>query len=997
MNRKLLKSLTQRCTLFSPEQLHDMYMEALEIAGKYQSGIISGRRTYDRVSRTLFDPDSYFSWNPENAGRIGRRPMFLPSRRSYTRITKEAPILLKLYDDPEQIVPRKAGDIKRALYADLVEPASTKRRLFPPSPPSNRNTPELSCYSVRGGYDAYKPTESNVKGKSDVGQTRNVEPNSTEAQGVSEQSGNSDYTVSNNAQLVRRESSRQTVILSPVGPSVEETLAPARPRPSTEATLTPTPSSSVTVSKRSARLISSEKGHAGSRIPVKARSSDSVPSEEELQNLSDSVKPRKFKLFFPTEDSSPGSSPSCKQSSQASLPVTPMKDLFSLKRSSDQKADSEPMKTISDKSPREKTELFVSPSYTLKSTPGSGDYWDPPKSKLDSVSKDEESEDSMSEGSTPLQAWIRRKNELNKKKIFGKRHPAWETELSPQDVDRLLIGNERTGSPLKLGGNKSSMSNNANRFKSEQKAEYSPVQRSRAPIERGGIIGGRNLYAALHDVVPRSPIVENIDGKLYIIFPENPIRGVFSFKVRFILRLSIADFDEWQVLTIPGFPIEKEGGFGTLKFTAQRTDRRVVKFDTSALTNPRFGTNEVLANYDIREPFSLPIKVTNTKREALLSGFRMRYEIRMVNIFEPRPENALAVEYTAACVLDLDESSLWADEHTFFILINDGPAGDFEWFMNKKNVLLDMSLHTSQSLGQTKLKITCLKNDLKTPFLLRWQAVYDATFAGPLIPKLYSVSSDCIGLDETTHLRALLEDNNLKSRRKETVFLAPYGYPQSNQEKQEYLENDSRLTEVTKLAESDIKSQNLFEETIDGVRKVKRYFGDRIMWVGIILAILYLWHAPQYQQEPKEQVNRTVYPNQKTNVAHYCEMGMNTDMPKPNHAVEEISLTQSSKYPEGEEGDQSYLREEEELGGQSCVRNARATAEELEIVAHDGKEANVDPSSFIASQDIPSTSNERKSDGPVHDLTGPSSCSHEKSNKSSFRDSLDILLGWKKP
>ncbi|KAG5294991.1 carbonic anhydrase [Histoplasma ohiense] len=246
---------------------------------------------------------------------------------------------------------------------------------------------------------------------------------------------------------------------------------------------------------------------------------------------------------------------------------------------------------------------------------------------------------------------------------------------------------------------------------------------------------GTNLDTASTIPVPELAIVEEVGKDFYILSPETSVPKVYIIEFDFKVRLRALQPGGWQLLKIPGLPVYKQGGKGTVKLTIPNSSARK-KLDCGNegfLSLERDGAG-FIADFDIAEPLVVSMRAVELLSSESRDKRILNHEIRVVLRCHQK-----IVEYTAICALSFYQKILCADEGSIAVIISDGPVGDFEWTMENGNrdFHVDQRVANASDLGTTKIRIFCKGNELDGCFRITWEVPYETQASQTWVPKLF--------------------------------------------------------------------------------------------------------------------------------------------------------------------------------------------------------------------------------------------------------------------
>ncbi|KAL2365831.1 hypothetical protein RJZ56_001287 [Blastomyces dermatitidis] len=251
---------------------------------------------------------------------------------------------------------------------------------------------------------------------------------------------------------------------------------------------------------------------------------------------------------------------------------------------------------------------------------------------------------------------------------------------------------------------------------------------------------GQHLHMESVIPAPELAIVEELGRDFYILSPETSVPTAYTIGFDLKVKLGPLQPGGWQLLKIPGLPIEKQGGKGTVKLAILHGSVNK-KLDCGArgLLSVAPDGAGFIADFDIAEPFALSMRAVELLTSESRDNRILNHEVRMVLRCHPRARTRAVVEYTAVCALSLYQKILCADEGFIPVIISDGPGGDFEWTMEKGSRDFRVGKRTANAadIGTTRIRIFCKEDELDGCFRITWEVPYGASISQTWVPKLF--------------------------------------------------------------------------------------------------------------------------------------------------------------------------------------------------------------------------------------------------------------------
>ncbi|PGH07263.1 hypothetical protein AJ80_08023 [Polytolypa hystricis UAMH7299] len=652
----------------------------------------------------------------------------------------------------------------------------TKRRLFPPSPKSpgsenpscdalepeacgsSRESPpepfpdlpedceSLECEEFKSHGEPFPDVERNsVKKSSDSGS------NDQHGDSIDSSRQVKDRRSMDCIELAGREASRETVIRSPARAPTAEKFGEANTAMESGCIrgvpLSPSPHSSVTVAKRDTRRIVSEKG-SSSKIPVrKSKHAEESPTKQQT--------PSPAKTETKTKYSEDTSTYKMGKTDPAMSPNT--FSLGSSKALYSQFTQSKMFGTIG-RNFMNRTNIDLKSSIQKE-------HWTPRHKRRDSSQlssiESEAGESNLSEsvrskGSSHVAKWL-----------HTSRHDGAEID---EELMRTSADELQKNVSVDIDADRHHAYDHSGRtghkpmYSIRTETEKRPRMKEFASL-RPDAGDSRIAMRKKRSPIQRSPILEEVDGTLCLIFPEHPLRGHYAIVIDLHVHLRPSQSADRWYFKVPGLPVSPRRGVGTFELFIPEGAYKEVDFDVHGLWDPRLSSNSISANFDIGKAFELPVLLTTRVNPKITSELRMQ-----TRLYEHKDQTQKVLEYTASCMVELDRNEARRGACHFVILIHDGPNGDFIWEMEGKRTELDIS-GVFRSIGQTRIRVACPNDYLLEPFLVKWRVENGHSRGRIWMPRLSCVGADHFTMEQSSDVRSALRCLEFKAR--EVVATTP--------------------------------------------------------------------------------------------------------------------------------------------------------------------------------------------------------------------------------
>ncbi|OJD11055.1 hypothetical protein AJ78_08096 [Emergomyces pasteurianus Ep9510] len=239
---------------------------------------------------------------------------------------------------------------------------------------------------------------------------------------------------------------------------------------------------------------------------------------------------------------------------------------------------------------------------------------------------------------------------------------------------------------------------------------------------------------------PKLAIVEELNKDFYILSPETSVPTTYNIEFDFKVRLGPLQPGGWQLLKVPGLPVDRHGGNGTVKLDVLHSStKKKLDCGTGGLLGLERNGTGFIAHFDLAEPLTVSLRAVELLTSESRDNRILNHEISMVLKHHRKVVTRAVVEYTAVCTLSLYQKILCADEGSIAVIISDGPGGDFEWAMENGNrdFRVEPKAFSASAIGTTKIRIFCKENELDGCFRITWEVPYESKVSRTWLPKLF--------------------------------------------------------------------------------------------------------------------------------------------------------------------------------------------------------------------------------------------------------------------
>ncbi|KAK2787181.1 hypothetical protein FQN53_005603 [Emmonsiellopsis sp. PD_33] len=262
-------------------------------------------------------------------------------------------------------------------------------------------------------------------------------------------------------------------------------------------------------------------------------------------------------------------------------------------------------------------------------------------------------------------------------------------------------------------------------------------------------------------------------GYFHLLMPRLVTRAVCIISIYIEVTLTPLQEDGWQLLHIPGLPLNRNGKYGTFRLLADKCPwKKKVECSTDGLIGVRSVGGGYMGSFDAGKPLVLTVRATEVLTSDPIDKRVLDCEIRVAHKRHRILGFGSFVEYTAYIILSMYQQAVCQQDGAFVVVISDGPHGDFEFRMVglKEEYFVDAFPKSASHIGTTKIKVIWCTELESKKFRIRWRTPHGTATAMTWVPKLFFVKvgqpieyepsllrSRILGLRGTRHKEATVE------------------------------------------------------------------------------------------------------------------------------------------------------------------------------------------------------------------------------------------------
>lgn len=242
------------------------------------------------------------------------------------------------------------------------------------------------------------------------------------------------------------------------------------------------------------------------------------------------------------------------------------------------------------------------------------------------------------------------------------------------------------------------------------------------------------------------PHLETRDGILFLKCPRNGRQAVYKVTLTVSLFLKESSPRGWHELVIPGLPRTTPEDSGTFLFLIP--EDKGIEFDTRNLQRYEIVENCFFAEFISHGDLVISLRLRDSKSHGI-QEFTVDQEIRAIcrvdfNAGGTQDEQSnLVVQYHAVCSIKLHHRCFWAEQCSFFLDLDGGPEGTFQYELEAQTKglkVVHIPTPDNPCIGVSHIKIICSPRDLGL-FCLAWTVKAPIRQAMSWLPRVHPATS----------------------------------------------------------------------------------------------------------------------------------------------------------------------------------------------------------------------------------------------------------------
>lgn len=247
--------------------------------------------------------------------------------------------------------------------------------------------------------------------------------------------------------------------------------------------------------------------------------------------------------------------------------------------------------------------------------------------------------------------------------------------------------------------------------------------------------------------VSSEPELDLKDGILLVSNPPQANFATYKITITVSVHLQKGKLKGWHDLVIPGLPRVRNGESGFLIFLIP--DGCGMEFRTTNFRRNRFVENCFFAEFAISGDLIIPLRVCDLRSYGIVKDFTVDYEF--IADHDVLDGNKVGVAYNAVCELKLPNRRIWADKCCFFLDIEGGPEGFYQYELDQPCTKFPIIYLASweRPIGAAHVQITCPPKILEM-FCITWDVKDLSRLETKWLPRIYPGSPGVNGQERQT-------------------------------------------------------------------------------------------------------------------------------------------------------------------------------------------------------------------------------------------------------
>ena len=460
--------------------------------------------------------------------------------------------------------------------------------------------------------------------------------------------------------------------------------------------------------------------------------------------------------------------------------------------------------------------------------------------------------------------------------------------------------------------------------------------------------------------VTSEPELDLKDGILLVSNPPQANYLTYKISITVSVHLQKGKLHGWHDLVIPGLPRVRNGESGYLIFLLP--DGCGMEFRTTNFRRNKFVENCFFAEFAISGDLVIPLRVCDLRSYGIVKDFTVDYELLIDH--DILDGNKVSVAYNAVCELKLPNRRIWADKCCFFLDIEGGPEGFYQYELDQPCTKFPIIYLASwdRPMGVAHVQVICPLKVMEM-FCITWDTKDLTRLETKWIPRIYPGSPGVNGQQRQSLRKKFIDALGAANC---------YEFVDAEYDDMDVEDSDPEVS-LHYAFWNDDASQGKEVDKISGKKgsprlqvELKRSVSWPVM-VILAMAVILILRAFDPMGRPWSMES----------TANATHVGAQDAHPYYTNANKEYHVSNDTSADDSHEGG---------LSTNGTLDVDQGSSEDETLI--EGEKAELEMSSALGDSDV----KPEESDQPESGVKpGPSA------TKLPFRDRVDYLLGWKGP
>lgn len=234
--------------------------------------------------------------------------------------------------------------------------------------------------------------------------------------------------------------------------------------------------------------------------------------------------------------------------------------------------------------------------------------------------------------------------------------------------------------------------------------------------------------------VKSEPDLDLKNGILLVSNPPQANSATYKITITVSVHLQKGKLQGWHDLVIPGLPRVRNGESGFLIFLIP--DGCGMELRTTNFRRNSFVENCFFAEFAVSGDLIIPLRICDLRSYGIVKDFTVDYEF--IADHDVLDGNKVGVAYNAVCELKLPNRRIWANKCCFFLDIEGGPEGFYQYELDQPCTKFPIIYLASwdRPIGVAHVQITCPPKMFEM-FCITWDVKDLSRLETKWLPRIY--------------------------------------------------------------------------------------------------------------------------------------------------------------------------------------------------------------------------------------------------------------------